>query len=39
LEVLALIRTGALPGVRSGRSYHVDRRAVERLRRQRTGHT
>ncbi len=39
LEVLALIRAGALPGVRAGRSYHVDRRAVERLRRQRTGHT
>ncbi len=38
LEVLALIRTGALPGVRAGLSYHVDRRAVERLRRQRGGH-
>jgi len=38
LEVLALIRTGALPGVRAGLSYHVDRRAVERLRHQRKGH-
>ena len=32
LEVLGLIHTGALTGTRSGRTFHVDRQAVDRLR-------
>lgn len=32
LEVLTLIRTGALTGARSGTTFHVDRQAVDRLR-------
>jgi len=32
LEVLFLLRTGTLTGVRSGWSYHIDRSAVDRLR-------
>jgi len=32
LEVLGLIRTGALSGTRSGPTFHIDRQAVDRLR-------